>query len=244
MPHDLCLAIETSNPSAEPGFAGEVAVASCEDWSNSAAPIHLLAAERLSPASRHDDALAPAIDRACRAAHAEPRSLSRVAVSIGPGGFSALRIAIATAKMIGEATGAVCVPVRSADVAAWSVTNASRFAVGLASKHDTAWVAFFERADAPRPLAPPALMDAAALADAHARTPIDALAADKHLPAIFREWMSGAGVRALPLRLRADALLHACRGVPPIPAESLDVLYPREPEAVRKWRELGRSRHV
>ncbi|MFO0875018.1 MAG: tRNA (adenosine(37)-N6)-threonylcarbamoyltransferase complex dimerization subunit type 1 TsaB [Phycisphaerales bacterium] len=62
--------------------------------------------------------LAVIVDRAVRRAGLSPRDLRAVAVSIGPGGFTGLRVAIATAKMLSEALGATVVAVPSALVAA------------------------------------------------------------------------------------------------------------------------------
>ena len=109
---DLTLAIETSNPANGPG---EVAIGA-----RAAEGTSVLAIEQVTPRGRHDDALMPAIDAALKRAGATPRDLKRVAVSVGPGGFTGLRIAVATAKVIAEATGAHVAPVRSAHVAAVS----------------------------------------------------------------------------------------------------------------------------
>src|SRR6185503_7170285 len=96
--------------------------------------------ETLSSAKRHDDDLLPAIDRLMRRASASPRDLAAVGVSIGPGGFTGLRIAISTAKMFAEALGAQLVAVPSALVAAEGHSGKSPFLVGLASKGESCWM--------------------------------------------------------------------------------------------------------
>ncbi len=245
MPGDsLCLAIETSNPSADPMVPGEVALARCADWTNPAAPIELLAAERLSPRARHDDALAPAIDRLFTSSGLAPSDLARVAVSIGPGGYSALRIAVAGARMIAETTGAGCVGVETAAVAARADGLPSRFAVLLASKRETVWATVYERSvpsGEPKELAAGRLVDAAALSGLADPMAFTAIVADTFLPDSFREAASRSGWAVLPLTLGAVPLLLASRGRASTPPEGLLPLYPREAEAVRKWRELGRA---
>jgi tRNA threonylcarbamoyladenosine biosynthesis protein TsaB len=65
-----------------------------------------LAAERvLEPTAGASSLLMPAVDEAVRAAGLAPRDLTAVAVSGGPGSFTGLRIAAATAKAIVRALG-------------------------------------------------------------------------------------------------------------------------------------------
>jgi hypothetical protein len=95
--------------------------------------------ELLHPGTRHDDDLMPAVDRLFRRRGAAPSDLSRIAVSIGPGGYTGLRIAVATAKMLAEATGAKTIAVPSAHVAAWCLSfSLAPAIVCLASKGDLA----------------------------------------------------------------------------------------------------------
>lgn len=239
----LCLAIETSNPSADPSAPGEVALARCSDWMDEGAPIVTFASEVLSPAARHDDALMPAIDRLFIRAAVDRTELHRVAVSIGPGGYSAIRIAIATARMIAEVTGASCVPVESAVVASRASGLPQRFVVLLASKRDTVWATPFSRPPArpPTPLGPGELLDAPGLAAAHPGDEPLTIVADENLPDSFRSLAAAEGWPVRPIRLRAAPLLEASRGLAGVPADALAPLYPREAEAVRKWRELGRA---
>ena len=65
-----------------------------------------VAAERVLPASAGASLLLmPAVDEAVRAAGLSPRDLAAVAVGGGPGSFTGLRIAAATAKAIVRALG-------------------------------------------------------------------------------------------------------------------------------------------
>lgn len=235
----LTLAIETSNPSAS--GPGEVALGR-----GCGGDVRVLGVERLSPSGRHDDALAPAIDQLCRRVGAGPTDLARVAVSIGPGGFTALRIAVATAKLIAEVVGAETVPVPTALVAArgYAATggDASRFAVALASKRGTAWTAMFVRSGGElRESGSGRLMDAEAFAAAHREERLGAIVADEHLEPTIRAWAGVSGVEVVAPALRAEEALLASMTMDAVDRAALAPVYPREPEAVTKWRELGRG---
>ena len=84
--YPLTLAIETSNPSAHENAAGVALVRLREGEPQ------IIGIEHLRTASRHDDALMPAIERLFDAANLAPQDLDRVAVSIGPGGYTSTRI--------------------------------------------------------------------------------------------------------------------------------------------------------
>ncbi len=235
----LTLAIETSNPSA--GGAGEVAIGTIVPGPRGA--VRVLACERLRPGGRHDDALCPAIAAACAAAGVGPMALERIAVSAGPGGFTALRIAIATAKMIAEATGAATLAVPTVEVAARGFGEVGRFAVALSSKRGTAWTGLFDRSGAGGEAVAgrAGLMDAAAFRAEHAARPLVAIVADEHLEPAIRSWAEGERVPVVTPVLRAEAVLAGCAGAGAVDRLLLAPIYPREPEAVTKWREIGRS---
>ena len=113
----LTLAIEASNPSCTAG----VAIGSRTGG--------LLGVEAVAAGDgRHDD-LMSAIDRLAKRAGVGPRDIGRVAVSIGPGGYTALRIAVAAAKMMCEALRASCVAIPTARVVARRVKAEGSFAV-------------------------------------------------------------------------------------------------------------------
>lgn len=67
---------------------------------------------------RHDDHLFPEIARLLALAGAAPADVRRVAVAIGPGSFTGVRVAIAAAQGIARAQGAATVGVVTLDVAA------------------------------------------------------------------------------------------------------------------------------
>lgn len=67
---------------------------------------------------RHAEVLAPAIESVCARAGVAIRSLSAIAVSIGPGMFTGLRVGVTTAKALGHALGVPLIPVASLDLVA------------------------------------------------------------------------------------------------------------------------------
>ena len=227
----------------------------------------------VGPPDHTTDRLMPAIDAAFRAAGAEPQDLEVIMVSIGPGGFTGLRMAVATAKALSMGTGCAIVAVPSALVAAATMnalqpTPRMTF-VALACKGADAWISVV-RSDADgSTLVRSALMDAAAfercaresMADARSDGTSDGatgagatiagatgggtaraiLVCDEHLPEEIARAAQTLGIPRGPLSLSARACLHEGRvllargGV--IDADALTPLYPREPEAVRLWRE-------
>jgi tRNA threonylcarbamoyl adenosine modification protein YeaZ len=222
-PNSLSLAIETSNPSAG---GCSVAIGDARQ---------LLGEEPVREATRDADDLMPAIDRLTRRLGIKPADIGRVAVSVGPGGYTAVRTAVATAKMIAEAAGARCVAVPTALVAAVHAARApGTFAVCLASKGESTHATVFSR-DASvgpmghmRPRGPIAASDVATLG-------VSRLVADRFLPPTIAAAAATAGITVEPLRLSAAACYEASLALPEIDPVELLPLYPREPDAVTQW---------
>ncbi len=74
---------------------------------------------------RHAEQLAPAIDFLCREVGVSLRSVSAVAVGIGPGMFTGLRVGVTTAKTLGMALSVPLVPVPSLDLLAYPLRHAT-----------------------------------------------------------------------------------------------------------------------
>jgi len=227
------LAIETSNPSAhEPGLpAPGVAIGTLDSGT-----LHVIDSEPIDTRPGADDDLLPSIARVFARHNLSPRDLDSVAVSIGPGGYTALRIAAATAKMLAMSTGAACIPVPSALVALTARADRSRrVAVALSSKDQTAFITVFDPASrTPAECPPGRLMSAADLTDLHA----DVLLADRFLPDALKSAAIARGLSLAPLILEPRACLVASLNLPSADPFGLLPLYPREPEAVTKWRKL------
>lgn len=239
----LALAIENSNPSAAtPAHAPGVVLAR-DGLVLASRPIQPAELDPTDPQMR-DDGVMPAIDAVVRDAGLAPAALRAglILFSAGPGGFTALRIACACARMIAQALGCQTLSVPSALVAAQGQTRPR--AVALASKHDSAWITVFEGPEAHAPHVPDSrLMTAAEIPSiAHVGT----LAADPFLPEPIRAAALAAGMTIEPLELSAEKLLRAGLAelasgrMQPAGAEGLRPIYAREPEAITKWRALGR----
>ncbi len=228
------LAIETSNPSADsprsrfhPGVALR--------WSDTGRGV----SEPVRIDDPHLDDLASAIERLLTRERITPRDLTTIAVSIGPGGYTATRLAVVTAKMLAEATGARCIGVPTAEVIAARVEHQGRdFAVALASKGETAWVTRFGP-DA-LPLAEGSLVDAAGLL---AQAP-KLLIADAFLPDAMRRACADAGIPIAEPEFDPNACAEVAERHAPTDPALLLPIYPREPEAVTKWRALKRKERI
>lgn len=254
MPGRLTLAIETSNPTAAAEGTGMSVAIGRTDGPG----IELLGEEPVRAGARGraagaaaprpagggggggDDDLVPAIDRLFARLGLRAADLrgGRVAVSVGPGGYTGLRVACAVGKMIAEGCGAACVSAPTALVALAGDRGAAgeKRAVALASKNDTAWVWVEGEPDATR-----GRVLAAADAPALAAEGVRALIADAHLPAAMREACEREGVAVRAPLLTAAACLRATASLPDIDPADLVPVYAREPDAVTQWRARARG---
>jgi tRNA threonylcarbamoyl adenosine modification protein YeaZ len=229
----VILGIETSNPSAMAGAGSAragVAVGRLEG-----SDLTILGVEPIAVEKVNEDDLLPAIDRLFRRLSLSPRDLRTVAVSIGPGGFTAVRLAVTAAKLIAEATGAQCVPIPTAWVVARRVEAAGRpFAVGLASKGESVFVTTFDGTGAARDQG--RLLTAADLEGLGASL----LVVDQFFPERMRTRAAEIGIEVRPPVFGPTACVEIAGSgtVAPVDPADLLPLYPREPEAVTKWRKL------
>lgn len=224
----LTLAIETSNPASTPG-SGAVAIVR-----HAGGRIESADVEPLAPGSRHDDALVPAIARLCGRSAVEPQAIDRVAVSVGPGGYTALRIGVTAAKLIARAAGARVFGVPTAEALIARVPPERRegaVAVLLAWKREDVWVRVFDCASAHAPSEGRlvGLDDLASLG-------VHTLVGDGAL----RRALEARGVRFSDERWLAPTfdpmgVFEASLALEPVEPSGLVPLYPREPEAVRMW---------
>jgi tRNA threonylcarbamoyladenosine biosynthesis protein TsaB len=80
---------------------------------------------------RHAETLVPAIDFVCRQAHVELDEIGAIAVDIGPGLFTGLRVGVATAKAMASALRVPVVGVSSLDLLAFPVRWTNRQIVSV-----------------------------------------------------------------------------------------------------------------
>lgn len=187
---------------------------------------------------RDRDAVMPAIDELVRGAGLAPRDLEAIIVSVGPGGFTGLRIAVATAKALALATGAALVAVESASVAAATHGGDGTTLVVSGAKGETFWLSKVEAGGG-------TWQSGGALADTDGLRELlagaEAVLADEFMPTCAADACSEMGVAVHerqqdPLALLAIGCARLAAGET-IEAADLLPLYPREPEAVRRWRE-------
>ena len=195
--------------------------------------------EALNESKRHDDDLMPAIERLFAKANLMPRDLEAVAVSIGPGGFTGLRIAITTAKMFAQTVGAKLLAVPSALVVAQSIKDEpGPILIMLAGKKDTAWMTHLERVEGVWKIqGVPGLIEAGHI-DYQG---ISVVVADQYLPESMRTGAEHAGVSILEPLFDPMACLQVGDRFATadlyIESGKLNPLYPRPPEAVSLWKQ-------
>lgn len=101
---------------------------------------------------QHAAQIVPIIDRLSRAAGWQPRDVEELYLSIGPGSFTGLRIAVTLAKTMALATGTPIVAVPSADVLAHNApADAQHVIIVLDAKRGQIYTARYRRANQGNP---------------------------------------------------------------------------------------------
>jgi len=198
--------------------------------------------ETFASGGGHDDALMPAIDRLVRGAGMSPADLWGVGISVGPGGFTGLRIAVTTAKMLALTLDVRIAAVPSALVVAESCDPAAfgpgPILVALAAKRETFWSSVVIHKDGAWTISgEPSLVSAGDVV----LDGITAVIADEFLPEAARGACAAAGVAIHEPRFDPRAclivgarMLEADEFTDPL---ALVPVYPRPPEAVRLWKD-------
>ena len=190
-----------------------------------------------------NDCLMATIDDLCRQHGVTPADLAAIAVSCGPGAFTGLRVACATAKAIADVTGCGLVAVPSALVVARTAVRAGELdgvtdcTVALASKAGTVWCTHVGIAHGM-----PRAISAGLRSENEAESIAFPLLGDAQVPPAFiRAAFGQGGLHAAAWSAAAclevgEALLGAGERADPL---VLAPLYPRPAEAVTLWE----SRH-
>ena len=221
----LDLAIETSSR------CGSISLG-CDD--------RLLQSVELDQPQRHNIDLMPAIDEMIGRQGSVAGQLGAVYVSIGPGSFTGLRIAIATAKMLAIAGDVRVVAVPTIEVVARNAPrDVCHLAVCLSCKRDQIYAGQFRRdGDSVRAIGQARLMTMAQLL---AESPRPLAIIGDPLPANDGPaHLDEDGVCHLPPPMaipRSEQVWHLGRAAADRTTDPFDLLplYAREPEAVALW---------
>lgn len=222
----IVLGIEMSNPTASPD-ASAVAVARCDEHGG---VLETLAHAPMPKGARGSDGVMALVQTLCAQAGVKPAEIARIAVGVGPGGYTALRIAATTAKVLADTIGCAVVPVPAVRVAAGRIAPEKRpAAVALASKGERAWCAIVGEDGTIEELG---VVEAAGMLERGPR----ALFGDAHLPGSFRAGCAGARIEVCPVVLDARDCIAAAARCPAVDPMDLGPIYAREPDAVTQWR--------
>jgi len=184
-------------------------------------------------AARGSDAVMALVESLCAQHGVSPGEIARILVSTGPGGYTALRIASTTAKVLGMALGAELIGVETPRVAGVSVDPGRRPAlIALASKKGRAHATV---------LHPGGELERLGVIEAEriGVLGVTTLVADRHLPQSFADQAARLSIAIEPIVLDARTLLSASAGVDPVEPVALVPVYAREPDAVTQWRARG-----
>ena len=192
----------------------------------------LPAPARLVERPAHATELLPAIGDVMARADVDFRDLDAIAVGLGPGTFTGLRIGIATARALAKANGLPVRGVSSLAALAAGMTGDARLPL-IDAKRGEVYAALFHGDDERWP---PAVLGIGALVERLREAAVTPSAAgDGSLR--FRDELQAAGVAVAPAEspLHVVSAGHLCRralGAPDVAPEQVVPHYLREPDAV------------
>ena len=187
--------------------------------------------ERLLGGPSHSAELMPAIERVMKAAAVEWDEVSALAVGEGPGGFTGLRIGIATARALAQARGLELRPVSSLAALAAGIEGPLVLPL-VDARRGQFYGALYEHG---RERWAPFVADPDQLVERLRSLPAPPRAAgDGSLR--FRQPLEEAGVDVVPAQSESHVVraLHLCRlaaGTVPRPPQAVLPAYLREPDA-------------
>jgi tRNA threonylcarbamoyladenosine biosynthesis protein TsaB len=182
---------------------------------------------------RHASLLLGLVERVLRDSGVAWEEVSRLAVGAGPGGFTGLRIGIATARALGQARALQIVPVSSLEALAAGASSSQPVAAVIDARRGEVFAAVF--APDGSPLLGPAALAPPALAERLAALPATPLAVGDGAVR-FAEELASAGALVPP----ADSPVHRLDAVQicrlgevrePVDRDALLPTYLREPDA-------------
>jgi len=219
------LGIECSNPSVRGVNRGEVGLAMVGDDGG----LNFVGSKGLSEDARGSDGLMGAVDSLCKAYGVGPEDVERVAVSIGPGGYTALRVSVTVAKVLSAAIGCDVVAVPTAAVAGVALDGVDAV-VALASKNG--------KSHCTRVVGGELIVLGVIDGDELAGIGAGVLVGDEHVPGGMIDAAKAAGMEIRGIELTGRACLEASAGFEGVDRGKLAPMYAREPDAVTQWRAL------
>jgi tRNA threonylcarbamoyladenosine biosynthesis protein TsaB len=187
---------------------------------------------RLNEPPGHSRELMPAVAETMERAQLDWDALDAIAVGVGPGTFTGLRIGTATARALAHARGIPLRPVSSLAALAAGIDAPLKLPL-IDAKRGELFAALYE---GDSELEPPFVAQPEGVVERLGKRAHDALAAgDGSLR--FRAVLEAAGARVAPdgSELHVVHALHVCRlaaTVPPVATEAVFPNYLRQPDAV------------
>jgi tRNA threonylcarbamoyl adenosine modification protein YeaZ len=172
-------------------LAIDTALAACAAGVFDSGAARMLASESMIMARGHAEALMPLIARVMDAADVEFSALDRVAVTVGPGSFTGLRVGLAAARGIALVSGKPAVGVSTLSAfAAPQIANEDGAAIlaAIDARHDQVYLQVF--ASAGRTLVPPGIVTVAEAVRAAPAGPVVIVGSGAGL--IAARWPEGA----------------------------------------------------
>lgn len=220
----ITLAMELSNPSASSGASVVALFAKHGDEHR------LIDSAPIKKGARGSDGLMALIEQLCTKNTIAPKQISTLIVSVGPGGYTSLRISTTSAKVLALTLGCSLIAVPSDQVAAQAIGKHDRPAlIALASKNQHTHASVLDVSGEVRTLG---MIDA----DAIESLGVKAIYADAHLPESFQQRAASLGIFVRPIILDAIHCAKAAVGISPTDPERLEPIYAREPDAITQWR--------
>ncbi len=214
----------------------------------------ILAEQSTNGALTHSETLMPMVRRTVEASGLWKEDLHLIAVTVGPGSFTGLRIGAATAKGLAFALAVPIMPLCTLEVLAYGAAGFSGLLIPMMDARRSQVYAAIYRTEGGRLVCErePEAAPAEALCDAvRGRTEDVLLLGDASLLYMdrFRDRLGAQRVRIAPAHIRqlrasssaALALLKFSEGVSPVPSDQLKIAYLRKPQAERE-REARLSR--
>ena len=220
----IVLAIELSNPSAS-NSASAVALFADQEGTHA-----LIDSALMKKSTRGSDGLMSLIEHLCTKNTIAPSQISTLIVSVGPGGYTSLRISTTSAKVLAMTLKCKLIAVPSALVAAQAIAqNDLPALIALASKNQHTHASVVDESGEVRTLG---MVGAEALEALGVKT----IYADAHLPESLQQRAASLGISVRPIILDAIHCVEAAAGISPIDPGLLEPIYAREPDAITQWR--------